>query len=74
MGLCKEKDFSLGSSSWTVNGNNRLRPIIKEYAKKYKIEFVDHERMHDVKWMYKDGIHNDEMTPAELKRWEKTRR
>jgi hypothetical protein len=66
MKLCKEKGFDLGSSSWTVAGNVKLRPTIKKWAKKYGVDFLDHDRRFDTESLYNTELVSvEEMTPEE---------
>jgi len=74
MKLCKERGFDLGSSSWTIAGNAKLRPTIKKWAKKYGVEFLDHDRLHDREWMYNAELTSiEEMTPEEREEYDKLR-
>ena len=66
MKLCVEKNFSLTASSWTHPGNQILRPAVKKWAKKYGVQFQDHDRNFDNETLYNDKfIHVSEMTPIE---------
>jgi len=68
----KEHNYTLGTSSWTVPGNLRLRPLVKSITSEKGVKFYDKDEKHDVQWMYNDDMINiNEMTPKELKKHNK---
>lgn len=69
MEVCKENNFILTASRWTVPGYLILRKSLIKYSKMYGVEFIDHNNMHDAPSMYnKDLISRYEMTDDERKK------
>lgn len=61
---CKKEGFSLGSSSWTHLGNQRIRDNIKKECKLQGVEFYDNDNIHDNERSYKGGLHVDEINES----------
>lgn len=67
MKFCKNNNFVITASSWTVPGNLKLRPSLIKYSKIYGVEYIDHDNKHDAKHFYnKNLISAYEMTDDEL--------
>jgi GNAT superfamily N-acetyltransferase len=66
----KDNNYSLSSSSWTVPGNLKLRPLLNSMAKEFGIQFIDNDRKHDTQREYNDDLINvREMTDKEYKKF-----
>ena len=71
---CKKYKFSISASSWTVVGYAKLRPLMIEICKKYKVKYKDHKRLIDSESEYDDNMtHIHDMTPQEVDVFNKAR-
>lgn len=65
--FCKENNYTLGSSEWTVPGMLKLRPTVVKRMKKYDVPFDDHNKRFDYPHSYNSNMINvDELSPEEL--------
>ena len=68
----KDNNYSLSSSSWTVPGNLKLRPLLNSMAIEFGVEFQDNDRKFDSQHEYNDELINTrEMTDKEYKKFKK---
>lgn len=58
------EEFSLGQSSWTYLGNQRIRDNIKKGCDIQGVEFYDNDNIHDNEKSYKGGLYIDEINES----------
>jgi hypothetical protein len=68
----KNNNKSLSSSSWTVPGNLKLRPLLNKMSKEFGVNFQDNNRKFDNENNYNKNLINSlEMTDSEYKKFQK---
>lgn len=56
--LAKEKCLDVATSTYTVVGYKKLKPLFNKYAKKHGVKFTDKDdkSLMDAEWMYDDDL------------------